>query len=67
MLTKIKPISYYAKFDFTDNNNGVSTVDSEFMMYRFYHNYDIEGYYEYLTNIPDKTTSHNGQLWRLVK
>ena len=67
MLTKIKPISYYANYDFTDNNNGVSTVESDFMMYRFYHNYDIEGYYEYLTNIPDHTTLHNGQLWKVVK
>ncbi len=65
MLNKIKPISYYANYDFTDNNNGVSTVDSEFMMYRFYHHYDVEEHYEYLTYIPDNTTLHNGQLWRV--
>lgn len=67
MLTKIRPISYYANYDFTDNNNGVSNVESEFMMYRFYHKYDIEGYYEFLVYTPDNTTQHNGQLWKVVR
>ena len=67
MLDKIEPISYYANYDFNNENSGVFYVDNESMMYRLFHNQNMEGYYKHLTSIEDPTSNHTGQIWKVVK